>query len=88
MTLVASVNAIQPLIVLVFVIILGLFMPGILKEEKGKETLVFKFAGTILVIMGMLLPDPPCCNLSKQYFHDLAKLLSLFTAEAASLLPV
>ncbi len=52
-TLVASVNTIQPLIVLVYVIILGLFMPGILQEEMGKETLVFKFTATVLVVIGM-----------------------------------
>ncbi len=53
--LVASVNALQPLIVLVYVIILSLFMPGMLKEEISRETLVFKFSAVILVVAGMYL---------------------------------
>ncbi len=51
----ASVNAIQPLMVLIYVIILSLFMPGILKEEITRETLVFKLSAVILVIAGMYL---------------------------------
>ncbi len=54
-SLVSSVNALQPLIVLIYVAILSLFMPGILQEEIGKETLAFKFAAVILVVIGMYL---------------------------------
>lgn len=54
-SLVTSVNALQPLIVLIYVMVLSLFMPGMLKEETGKETLVFKFAAVILVAIGMYL---------------------------------
>lgn len=52
-SLVSSVNALQPLIVLIYVIILSLFMPGILREEINKETLVLKFAAVLLVASGM-----------------------------------
>jgi len=54
-SLVASVNALQPLVVLMYVVILSLFMPGILKEEIGKETLALKSAAVILVFTGMYL---------------------------------
>ncbi len=53
--LVASVNALQPLMVLIYVIILSLFMPGILKEEITRETLVFKLSAVLLVIAGMYM---------------------------------
>lgn len=53
--LAASVNALQPLMVLIYVIFLSLFMPGILKEEIGRETLAFKFAAVVLVVIGMYL---------------------------------
>lgn len=52
-SLVSSVNALQPLIVLIYVILLSLFLPGILREEIGRETLAFKFAAVILVAFGM-----------------------------------
>lgn len=53
--LVSSVNALQPLLVLIYVIILSLFMPGILKEETGRETVALKFAAVVLVAAGMYL---------------------------------
>ncbi len=53
--LAASVNALQPLIVLIYVIFLSLFMPGILKEEMGRETLAFKFKAVVLVAIGIYL---------------------------------
>ncbi len=53
--LAASVNALQPLMVLIYVIFLSLFMPGILKEEMIRETLAFKFAAVVLVAMGIYL---------------------------------
>ena len=41
LALVASVNTLQPLMVLIYVIFLSLFMPGILQEKIGRETLDF-----------------------------------------------
>jgi len=52
-SLVSSVNALQPLIVLIYVIMLSLFLPRILREEIGRETLAFKFAAVILVAFGI-----------------------------------
>ncbi len=53
--LAASVNALQPLMVLIYVIFLSLFMPWILKEEMKRETVAFKFAAVILVAIGIYL---------------------------------
>ena len=53
--LVASVGALQPFIVLLYIIGLSAFMPGILREEIGKETLALKFAAAILVALGIYL---------------------------------
>lgn len=53
--LVASVGALQPFIVLLYVIGLSAFMPGILHEEIGKETLALKFVAAILVAAGIYL---------------------------------
>ncbi len=53
--LAASVNALQPLMILIYVIFLSLFMHGILKEEITRETLAFKFVAVVLVAIGMYL---------------------------------
>ena len=53
--LVSSVNALQPIIVLIYVIILSLLMPGILKEEISRDTLLFKFIAAVFVVIGMYL---------------------------------
>ncbi|MCX9011036.1 MAG: hypothetical protein OIN66_07935 [Candidatus Methanoperedens sp.] len=53
--LVSSINALQPIIVLIYVIVLSLFMPGILQEEISRETLLFKFIAAVFVVIGMYL---------------------------------
>lgn len=53
--LVASVGALQPFIVLLYVIALSTFMPGILREEITKETLGLKFVAAVLVALGIYL---------------------------------
>ena len=40
--LVSSVSALQPFITLIYVILLGLFVPGILQEELDGKTIVLK----------------------------------------------
>ncbi len=51
-SLVSAVNALQPFIVLIYVIFLSIFMPRILHEEIERETLAFKFAAVVLVAVG------------------------------------
>lgn len=53
--LVSSVAALQPFVTLIYVIILGIFIPGALKEELSPRTLAFKIAAIVLIIIGVYL---------------------------------
>jgi uncharacterized membrane protein len=54
-TLVSSVGALQPSIALIYVISIGIFMPGILKEEIDQRTLILKLAAVALVAAGVFM---------------------------------
>jgi uncharacterized membrane protein len=54
-SLVAGLAAIQPLIVLIFTVLASLFIPNILKESLDKKSLLFKFVGVVLIIVGTIL---------------------------------
>ena len=51
--LVSSVAALQPFFTLVYILILGIFRPGLLEEEKDKRTLVLKVLAVFLIIVGI-----------------------------------
>lgn len=53
--LVSSVSALQPFITLVYVILLGRFVPGVLSEELDRKTMVFKTAAVLLIAIGVYL---------------------------------
>lgn len=53
--LVSSVSALQPFITLVYVLILGFLLPGMLPEDKDGKTIMLKFAATGLIIAGVYL---------------------------------
>jgi uncharacterized membrane protein len=53
--LVSSVAALQPFITLVYVILLGLFVPGILQEELDRKTIAQKTLAILLIIVGVYL---------------------------------
>jgi drug/metabolite transporter (DMT)-like permease len=53
--LVSSVAAMQPFITLLYVIILGLFIPGVISEELDRKTMVLKAAAVIMIIAGVYL---------------------------------
>ncbi|HWQ20584.1 MAG TPA: hypothetical protein VN455_12450 [Methanotrichaceae archaeon] len=53
--LVSSVGALQPLIVLSYIVILSLFRPGLIHEEIGRDTLALKLAAVVLVALGIFL---------------------------------
>ncbi len=52
-TLVTSVGALQPIITLGLVIALGIFLPGVLKEELDRNSLIQKSTSFILVVVGI-----------------------------------
>jgi hypothetical protein len=54
-SLVSALSSIQPLFVLLFIVILSIFTPKILKEEIGKKTLLLKFIAIVLMITGAIL---------------------------------
>ena len=54
-TLVNTFSSTQPFFVLLFVVIIGLFYPKILKEDLRKSTVLLKIAATALVVIGGLL---------------------------------
>lgn len=54
-SLVSSVAALQPFITLLYVILLGIFVPGILKEELDSRTLILKISALFLVAIGVYL---------------------------------
>ncbi len=53
--LVSSVAALQPFITLIYVVALGLFVPGILEEELDRKTIALKTIAIILIIAGVYL---------------------------------
>lgn len=53
--LVSSVAALQPFITLVYVLILGIFVPGIIKEETDRKTLSLKLIAVLFIIIGVYL---------------------------------
>lgn len=53
--LVSSVAALQPLIVLSYIVVLSLFQPGLLREEIGRDTLALKLIAVVLVALGIFL---------------------------------
>jgi uncharacterized membrane protein len=53
--LVSSVAALQPFITLVYVILMGMFIPGILVEELDSKTLALKLSALLLIIIGVYL---------------------------------
>jgi drug/metabolite transporter (DMT)-like permease len=53
--LVSSVSALQPFITLIYIILLGLFVPGILQEELDRKTIALKTAAIVLIVAGVYL---------------------------------
>lgn len=53
--LVSAVGALQPSIMLVYILALSLFMPGLLEEEVDMRTLSPKVAAGVLVVIGVYL---------------------------------
>ncbi|MFZ2473354.1 MAG: hypothetical protein WAW52_15600 [Methanothrix sp.] len=53
--LVSSVAALQPFVTLVYVILLGLFVPGILQEEMDRKTIAQKTVAIFLIVVGVYL---------------------------------
>jgi len=53
--LASSVAALQPFITLIYVLLLGIFMPGILKEELDPRTLALKISALFLIVAGVYL---------------------------------
>jgi hypothetical protein len=53
--LVSSVAALQPFITLIYVVLLGLFVPGILQEELDRKTMTLKTVAILLIIVGVYL---------------------------------
>jgi uncharacterized membrane protein len=53
--LVSSVSALQPFITLIYVILLGLFVPGILQEELDRKTIALKTLAIVLIVAGVYL---------------------------------
>jgi uncharacterized membrane protein len=53
--LVSAVGALQPTITLVFILILGLFMPGLLAEEADRNAVAVKFLAGLMVAAGIYL---------------------------------
>lgn len=54
-TLVNSLQAIQPFLVLLFAILLSIFFPSLLKEEVNKSTIFFKIIAIASIFMGVIL---------------------------------
>jgi len=53
--LVSSVAALQPFITLAYVILLGLFVPGILQEDQDRKTMILKMIAILLIVVGVYL---------------------------------
>ncbi len=53
--LVSSVSALQPFITLIYVLVLGVLVPGALVEEMNGRTIGMKIAATVLIVAGVYL---------------------------------
>ena len=53
--LVSSVSALQPFITLIYVLILGVLVPGALVEEMNGRTIGMKIGATVLIVAGVYL---------------------------------
>ncbi|MHC1686564.1 MAG: EamA family transporter [Methanothrix sp.] len=53
--LVSSVAALQPFVTLIYVVLLGILMPGVLNEELTQKMLAYKVTAVILIIIGVYL---------------------------------
>ena len=53
--LVSSVSALQPFITLIYVLILGFFLPGMLVEDSDGRTIALKIGATVLIVAGVYL---------------------------------
>lgn len=53
--LVSSVAALQPFVTLVYVLLLGLFVPGLLTEELGRKTMALKTLALVLIVIGVYM---------------------------------
>ncbi len=51
--LVTSVGALQPMLTLILVVALGLFLPGRVKEELDRNSLVQKGLSFVVVVIGI-----------------------------------
>lgn len=56
--MVSAVGALQPTITLAFILILGLFVPGLLAEEADKMTLAVKFLAGLMMTVCIYLSQP------------------------------
>lgn len=54
-SLVSAVGALQPTVTLIYVLALGLFMPGLLEEELDRRNLALKFLAGVMVVVGVYL---------------------------------
>jgi drug/metabolite transporter (DMT)-like permease len=54
-TLVTALSSLQPFFVLVFALLLSRFLPGVLKEETGRSTVLLKLASIALMFAGAVL---------------------------------
>jgi transporter family protein len=53
--LVTSVGALQPMMTLILVVVLGIFLPGRVKEELDRNSLIQKGLSSIVIIIGIYL---------------------------------
>jgi hypothetical protein len=53
--LISSVAALQPFITMVYVIFLGLLIPGILPEDLDRKTMALKTVAILLIVVGVYL---------------------------------
>ncbi|NYT02272.1 MAG: EamA family transporter, partial [Methanosarcinales archaeon] len=53
--LVSSVSALQPLMVLLYVVVLSIFVPGLLEEELDRHSIMRKLAAVVMVSLGIYL---------------------------------
>ena len=53
--MVSSVSALQPLMVLLYVVVLSIFVPGLLEEELDRHSIMRKLAAVVMVSLGIYL---------------------------------
>lgn len=54
-SLIGAIPSLQPFFVLIFVLLMGVFLPKILKEENSKKSVLLKFLAVILIFIGTYL---------------------------------